>query len=158
MKAPLDGHQNIYSCKCWVMFDTWFQCGKEYLPWLQNKESAVELDTSLKLMQYSGLSLLIWEEAKIYYHEIKETSFMFPKITARLKKPFRTQLRLRSVLKPQRNPELKFTSCRVRSIQAGGINQEQLQGQCSKRIKIVFIYTYTYTHNELNYAKPLIQV
>lgn len=48
---------------------------------------------------------------------------------------------------------MKFTLHTVISIQAAGINQEQLQGQYSKRIKAVFIYTYT--HTELNYAKPL---
>jgi len=96
MKAPLDGHQNIYSCSA-GLFDTRFQCGKEHLPWLRSKESAVELDTSQQLRRYSRLPLLIWKAVKTHYHEIKETSFMFHKITANIKKTFRTQLRLRSV-------------------------------------------------------------
>lgn len=43
---------------------------KSSLPWMQSKESAVELDTSQQLKRYSRLPLLIWKAEKIQSNEI----------------------------------------------------------------------------------------
>lgn len=48
----------------------YFREQKSSLPWMQSKESAVELDTSQQLKRYSRLPLLIWKAEKIQSNEI----------------------------------------------------------------------------------------